>query len=163
MGKGREMIHYATAKDIGGTWTYQGALTGMAENSFTIHPGITEFNGNWYLFYHNATLTKDGVGGATGRRSVCVDYLYYHPDGRMAFVEQTKAGGDRAAEETGRGAQGGQSLCRRATARGETLSRQFRQGVTSRIPNLSGTDNEETFFPYWPSGCGRLRCKHKTP
>ena len=35
----------STAKDIGGTWTYQGALTGMAENSFTIHPGITEFNG----------------------------------------------------------------------------------------------------------------------
>ena len=32
------------------------------------------------------------MGGATGRRSVCVDYLYYHPDGRMAFVEQTKAG-----------------------------------------------------------------------
>ena len=92
MGKGREMIHYATAKEIGGTWTYQGALTGMAENSFTIHPSIVEFNGNWYLFYHNATLTLDGKGGATGRRSVCADYLYYYPDGKMAFVEQTKSG-----------------------------------------------------------------------
>ena len=92
MGKGREMIHYATAKEIGGTWTYQGALTGMAENSFTIHPSIVEFNGNWYLFYHNATLTLEGKGGATGRRSVCADYLYYYPDGKMAFVEQTKSG-----------------------------------------------------------------------
>ena len=27
-----------------------------------------------------ATLTLDGVSGATGRRSVCVDYLYYNSD-----------------------------------------------------------------------------------
>ena len=64
----------------------------MAENSFTIHPGIIEFKGQSYLFYHNAILTIDGKSGATGRRSVCVDYLYYLPDGRMAYVEQTKEG-----------------------------------------------------------------------
>ncbi len=92
MGKGSEMMHYATAKEIDGTWTYQGALTGTARNSFTIHPGIVEFNGQWYLFYHNGGLTLDGQGAATGRRSVCADYLYYYPDGRMAFVEQTEAG-----------------------------------------------------------------------
>lgn len=92
MGRGREMIHYATAESMDGTWTYRGALTGMAENSFTIHPGIIEFKGQWYLFYHNATLTLNGVGGATGRRSVCVDRLYYLPDGQMAYVEQTKEG-----------------------------------------------------------------------
>lgn len=92
MGKGREMIHYATAESIGGTWTYRGALTGMAENSFTIHPGIIEFKGQWYLFYHNASLVIGNQAGATGRRSVCADYLYYLPDGSMAYVEQTKAG-----------------------------------------------------------------------
>lgn len=92
MGKGREMIDYATAPSMRGPWTYKGALTGMAENSFTIHPGIIEFKNQWYLFYHNATLTLDSLSGATGRRSVCVDYLYYLPDGRMAFVEQTKEG-----------------------------------------------------------------------
>jgi hypothetical protein len=37
------------------------------------------------------TLTINGKSGAIGRRSVCVDYLYYLPDGKMAFVEQTKA------------------------------------------------------------------------
>ena len=56
-GDEREMMHYATATDMEGTWTYRGALTGMAENSFTIHPGIIEYKGNWYLFYHNAKLT----------------------------------------------------------------------------------------------------------
>lgn len=92
MGKGREMINYATAPAMEGPWTYRGVLSGMAENSFTIHPGIIEFEGKDYLFYHNAVLTLDGKAGATGRRSVCVDHLYYLPDGRMAFVEQTTEG-----------------------------------------------------------------------
>ena len=92
MGKGRETISYATAPSMEGPWTYRGVLTGMAENSFTIHPGIIEFKGQSYLFYHNAILTIDRKSGTTGRRSVCVDYLYYLPDGRMAYVEQTKEG-----------------------------------------------------------------------
>jgi len=90
MGEGRENIAYATAESMEGPWTYQGELTGMAENSFTIHPGIAEFNGQWYLFYHNAVLTIDGIQGAIGRRSVCVDKLFYNEDGTMKYVEQTK-------------------------------------------------------------------------
>ena len=90
MGAGRENIAYATATSMEGPWTYQGELTGMAENSFTIHPGIAEYNGQWYLFYHNAVLTIDGIKGAIGRRSVCVDKLFYHEDGAMQYVEQTK-------------------------------------------------------------------------
>lgn len=89
MGAGRENIAYATATSMEGPWTYQGELTGMAENSFTIHPGIAEYNGQWYLFYHNAVLTIDGIKGAIGRRSVCVDKLYYNEDGTMKYVEQT--------------------------------------------------------------------------
>lgn len=92
MGEGRETISYATAPSMEGPWKFQGELTGMAENSFTIHPGIAEFNGSWYLFYHNATLTLEGHTGAIGRRSVCVDKLSYNPDGTMQFVEQTTEG-----------------------------------------------------------------------
>lgn len=91
-GQGRETISYATAPGMEGPWTPQGELTGMAENSFTIHPGIAEFQGKWYLFYHNATLTLDGHAGAIGRRSVCVDELKYNPDGTMQTVIQTKQG-----------------------------------------------------------------------
>ena len=86
---GSENIRYGTASEITGPWTYQGELTGNAKNSFTIHPGIVEFKGQWYLFYHNATLTLNGESGATGRRSVCVDYLYYNADGTMKPVTQT--------------------------------------------------------------------------
>lgn len=90
--QGRETISYATAPGMEGPWTPQGELTGMAENSFTIHPGIAEFQGKWYLFYHNATLTLDGHAGAIGRRSVCVDELKYNPDGTMQTIIQTKQG-----------------------------------------------------------------------
>lgn len=91
MGDKRENIAYATAPSMDGPWTPRGELTGMAENSFTIHPGIIEFNGEWYLFYHNAVLEIDGHKGAIGRRSVCVDTLRYNPDGTMIPVVQTSA------------------------------------------------------------------------
>lgn len=91
-GQGSENIRYATAPEIDGPWTVKGELTGMAKNSFTIHPGIIEFKDQWYLFYHNATLTLDGQKGATGRRSVCVDYLYYNEDGTFKPVVQTVEG-----------------------------------------------------------------------
>ena len=89
---GSENIRYATAEKITGPWTSRGELTGNAKNSFTIHPGIVEFKDQWYLFYHNATLTLNGQRGATGRRSVCADYLYYNEDGTMKPVIQTVEG-----------------------------------------------------------------------
>ncbi len=90
MGEGREAIDYATAQSMDGPWTYRGQLTGMADNSFTIHPGIIEYDGTWYLFYHNAVLEIDGIKGAIGRRSVCVDTLEYSSDGLMLPVVQTR-------------------------------------------------------------------------
>ena len=92
MDQGYETKYYATTTSMEGPWTPHGELTGRAENSFTIHPGIAEFKDKWYLFYHNASLTIDGMPGAIGRRSVCVDELYYNPDGTMKYVEQTSKG-----------------------------------------------------------------------
>ena len=88
MGRGRETIAYATSKSMEGPWEYRGVLTGEAENSFTIHSGIIEYKDKWYLFYHNAVLTIDGIKGAIGRRSVCVEELHYNEDGTMKYVEQ---------------------------------------------------------------------------
>ena len=92
MGRGRETISYATASSKEGPWTFQGLLNGMADNSFTIHPGIIEFNDHWYLFYHNASLNIGEINGAICRRSVCVDELIYNTDGTMQQVEQTLNG-----------------------------------------------------------------------
>lgn len=91
-GNGSEQIGYATAEKITGPWTYRGILTGSAQKSFTIHPGIIDFKGQSYLFYHNAALTLNGESGTLGRRSVCVEYLFYNPDGTMQPVTQTVQG-----------------------------------------------------------------------
>ena len=63
-----ERVSYATATALDGPWTYRGELTGSGEGSFTIHPGIAEFKGQWYLFLHNAALTIGDRKGALGRR-----------------------------------------------------------------------------------------------
>lgn len=89
----QEKVCYATSKNITGPWTYQGILTENAENSFTIHPAIMEFNDQWYFFYHNGVLElPDGQTGGLGRRSVCVEYLYYNEDGTIQPIIQTTEG-----------------------------------------------------------------------
>jgi arabinoxylan arabinofuranohydrolase len=87
-----EKVSYATAPTIRGPWTYRGELTGSGKYSFTIHPGIVEFQKRWYLFLHNATLAIGDLNGAIGRRAVTVEYLRYNPDGTMRPVVQTEAG-----------------------------------------------------------------------
>ncbi|RSV37328.1 glycoside hydrolase [Sphingomonas sp. ABOLE] len=87
-----EKVSYATAPSIQGPWTYRGELTGSGKYSFTIHPGIVQFKGDWYLFLHNATLAIGDLSGAIGRRAVTVERLEYNPDGTMKPVVQTGAG-----------------------------------------------------------------------
>ena len=87
--EGGETISYAMAPEVTGPWTYKGMITGTAKDSFTIHPGIVDFKGHTYLFYHNSTLSLHGYGPATGRRSVCVDEMFYNPDGTIRPVTQT--------------------------------------------------------------------------
>ena len=87
-----ERISYATAPSIEGPWTWRGEITGSAANSFTIHPGIVEFKGEWYLFYHVGTLQVGSQTGAIGRRAVAVERLHFDSDGTIQHVEQTGQG-----------------------------------------------------------------------
>ena len=92
MGAGRETVSYAMAENILGPWEFKGELTGMAKDSYTIRPGIIDYQGKSYLFYHNASLSLDGYGPSTGRRSVCVDEFVYKTDGTIRPVDQTEYG-----------------------------------------------------------------------
>ena len=46
---------------------------------------LSSFKGQWYSFYHNSALS-----GHDWLRSICVDKLYYNPDGTIKMVKQTK-------------------------------------------------------------------------
>lgn len=83
-----EKLGYAMSKSIEGPWEYKGVLNELAGNSNTNHHGIFEFNGEWYVVYHNGALPE----GCGYRRSICLDRIYYNPDGTMKRMVMTSEG-----------------------------------------------------------------------
>ncbi len=61
-------IAYGTASSPEGPWTYRGTVLAPV-SSTTSHPGILEFDGEWWIAYH----TADAEGGNHFRRSVAID------------------------------------------------------------------------------------------
>jgi beta-xylosidase len=87
-----EQIAYATATSITGPWTYRGLVTGPAKVGFTIHPAVIEFKGQWYFFYHDGSTALNGIPGGDCRRSVCLEHLFFNPDGTIQPIVQTREG-----------------------------------------------------------------------
>ncbi len=83
-GKNRnEHLAYSTSKSPTGPWVYGGVLMSEEEGGiFTNHPGIADFKGHSYLFYH----TGDLPGGSLFHRSVCVAEFTYNEDGSISTV-----------------------------------------------------------------------------
>ena len=83
-----EMIEYCTAKTVTGPWTYQGIIQDNVPNSFTTHPGVLDYKGHSYFFYHNGALPT----GGSYRRSICIDEMHYNTDGTIQKIVQTTTG-----------------------------------------------------------------------
>jgi hypothetical protein len=56
--------------------------------TFTNHPGVIDYKGHSYFFYHNSALP----GGNNFRRSVCVEEFTYGADGSIPTVTMTTNG-----------------------------------------------------------------------
>ena len=83
-----EHLAYSTASGPTGPWTYRGTVMPAQGSSFTNHPGIIDYAGNSYLFYHNGALS--GGGGFT--RSVAVERFSYNADGTIPTMTMTTSG-----------------------------------------------------------------------
>lgn len=83
-----EFIAYSTAPGPTGPWTYRGTIMPTQGSSFTNHPGVIDFNGGSYFFYHNGALP--GGGGFT--RSVAVEKFGYNADGSLPTINMTTTG-----------------------------------------------------------------------
>jgi hypothetical protein len=83
-----EHLGYSTGPTATGPWTYRGVVMPTQGRSFTNHPGVIDYKGKTYLFYHNGDLP--GGGGFT--RSVCVDELKFEADGSVRKMDMTKEG-----------------------------------------------------------------------
>jgi hypothetical protein len=82
-----EHFGYSTGPSPEGPWTYRGVFM-APQSAFTDHPGVVDYKGKTYLFYHNAALP----GGDGFKRSVCVDELKFNPDGSVPMVQPTQEG-----------------------------------------------------------------------
>jgi len=84
-GLGGDMTYAWNTVGPKGPWTGGGSILDPVGTGDTTHGSIVEFNGKWYMFYHNA-LKSAGRGNL---RSVCVDEVFFNPDGTIQRVKQT--------------------------------------------------------------------------
>jgi beta-xylosidase len=91
-------IVYAISDHVLGPYAYQGVILDEV-NSGTNHHSIVQYEGSWFLFYHNSDLFLERTPEDSPemkyrpfRRSICVDRLYYNEDGTIRKVIPTKKG-----------------------------------------------------------------------
>ena len=82
--KRQEHLAYSTSSSPVGPWEYRGVLMTEEGGTFTNHPGIVDFKGHSYLFYHTGELP----GGSLFHRSVCVAEFKYNEDGTIDTIEK---------------------------------------------------------------------------
>lgn len=73
---------YATSDSPTGPFVFRGYIL-YPVLGWTTHHSIVEFQGKWYLFYHDATLS----GGIDYKRNIKVAELSYNPDGTIKTME----------------------------------------------------------------------------
>jgi hypothetical protein len=73
---------YATGDSPYGPFTYQGIILTPVVG-WTTHHSIVEINGEWYLFYHDSTLS----GGKTWLRNIKVTELKFNDDGSINTID----------------------------------------------------------------------------
>jgi len=78
-------ICYAIGNNPYGPFTYGGRILEPVVG-WTSHHSICEFEGKWYLFYHDSSLSK----GVTHLRSVKVAELEYDENGKINTIEPYK-------------------------------------------------------------------------
>lgn len=85
-----EHIAFSTSMGPTGSWVYRDTIMRSIKKhgAFTNHPGMIDYHGKSYFFYHNEALP--GGGGFT--RSVCVDQFTYQPDGTIFMITPTTEG-----------------------------------------------------------------------
>ena len=85
-----ETIAYSTSTNPTGPWKYRGIIMGNKEQggAFTNHPGVIDYQGKSYFFYHNGRLP--GGGGFT--RSVAVEEFEYNEDGSFPTITMSSEG-----------------------------------------------------------------------
>lgn len=84
-----ETLAYSMSKSPLGPWDFKGTI--MAEHAngcWTNHHSLVEYQGQWYLFYHNNFFSQNN----DKRRSVCIEKVTFNADGTIQEVKPTMRG-----------------------------------------------------------------------
>ena len=84
-----ERLEYSISSSPMGPYQPAGIiLDESADGCWTVHQSIVEYQGQWYLFYHDKDLSPN----FDKNRSVRADYLYFNDDGTIRKVVPTLRG-----------------------------------------------------------------------
>jgi len=84
-----ERLEYATSSSPMGPFKWAGVILDEAQSGcWTVHHSIIDYQGQWYLFYHD----KDLSPGFDKNRSARADKLYFNDDGTIRKVIPTLRG-----------------------------------------------------------------------
>ncbi len=84
---GGENISYSTSESPTGPWEFGGVIL-SPNNCYTIHPGVIDYKGRSFLFYHGNPLDKT----SSFHRSTSIEEIFYDEDGGIPPTEQTAEG-----------------------------------------------------------------------
>lgn len=87
-------IAYMTGVSPTGPFTYRGVVLGPPPDNYgnNNHHTIFSYQGQWYCVYHNRyQAAVDGVS-TTEHRNICLDGLYYNPDGSIQQISPLQDG-----------------------------------------------------------------------
>ncbi len=84
----RERLEYAMGKHPMGPFKMAGVIMDESPSCWTNHHSIIEYKGQWYLFYHNNSLSPH----FDKNRSACIDSLFFNEDGTIRKVRPTYRG-----------------------------------------------------------------------
>ena len=84
-----ERLEYAISDNPLGPFKVTGVIMDETPmGTWTNHHSLVEYNGQWYLFYHNSAYSPK----FDKNRSVCIDSLFFNPDGTIQKVIPTFRG-----------------------------------------------------------------------
>ena len=86
---GQERLEYSTASSPMGPYEWKGVVMDQSTSGcWTNHQSVVEYNGQWYLFYHDKDLSPD----FDKNRAIKADYLHFNEDGTIQKVIPTHRG-----------------------------------------------------------------------
>lgn len=85
-----EGISYSTSDSPLGPWTYRGVIM-EPYGSTTIHPGVIDYKGHSYFFYHGVLHPE----GGWNKRSTAIAEFTYNDDGTIPLITHSIRGVDQ--------------------------------------------------------------------